>query len=38
VLARLLAADGQTEQSADALEQAGIYRLRLQTDTAPDEI
>ena len=29
VLARLLAADGQIEQSADALEQAGIYRLRL---------
>lgn len=38
VLARLLAADGQTEQSADALEQAGIYRLRLQSDTATEEI
>jgi tetratricopeptide (TPR) repeat protein len=37
VLARLLAADGQAGQSADALEQAGIYRLRLQSVTDSDE-
>jgi hypothetical protein len=35
VLSRLLAADGQSEAAADALEQAGIHRLRLQGGGAP---